>query len=168
MCLGNAFIGAIPYLRYMPLLNSRGQEGTPWLLISLWVAFAAFIILITIGLIVGVFYDAPTSNPQLGLTECSDGKDNDNDKKIDFPKDPDCINLFDNSERRETIQYHSSCGNENCETGENFSNCPADCSCGDGVCEPIESFSTCLLDCHCGNQICDYNETMASCPADCT
>ncbi|MBU0636208.1 hypothetical protein KKE06_04245 [Candidatus Micrarchaeota archaeon] len=152
----------------MSFLNSHGQEGTPWLLISLWVAFATFIALITIGLIIGVFYQEPVNNPSLGLTECSDTKDNDNDGKIDFPKDPDCLNLFDDSEKRETIQHQSNCGNGNCETGENFENCPNDCLCGDDVCGPTESFSTCLLDCHCGNQICDYNESITDCPSDCT
>lgn len=149
-------------------LNSRGQEGVPWIITAIWIAFAAFIILITIGLVTGVFNEVPVQDQTgLGSKECSDGKDNDNDGLIDI-KDPDCMNVFDDSEEQKAIITQPKCNNNKCEQGENFENCPTDCPCGNGICEITESYSTCIIDCHCGNQLCDYNETIENCENDCS
>ncbi|MCK4553555.1 dockerin type I repeat-containing protein [Candidatus Parcubacteria bacterium] len=59
--------------------------------------------------------------------ECSDGLDNDADGLIDFPNDPGCSSALDNDETNLPASF---CGDGNCDSGENCSNCPADC----GVC----------------------------------
>jgi len=46
-----------------------------------------------------------------------------------------------------------SCGDGNCDLGENYMSCPTDCKsssyCGDGMCSAGEDCSNCLLDCGC-------------------
>lgn len=71
------------------------------------------------------------------------------------------------------------CGDGFCNysTGENNSNCSADCLpfCGDGICNGSETSSSCILDCKnlpilppaCGDGLCDPGETPVTCPADC-
>jgi len=67
------------------------------------------------------------------------------------------------------------CGNGLCETGEDATNCPADCAppgttvCGNGICEPGEDATSCPADCApvCGDGICGPGEDSTNCPADC-
>jgi len=103
-------------------------------------------------------------------TICTDGVDNDFDGDIDCADtdcytDPECM-----------------CGNGICDSGENCSNCSADCisrttppkfayCCGDGVCEGAEDSTNCAVDCDvpaiCGDGNCDPGEDEDSCPDDC-
>ena len=60
------------------------------------------------------------------------------------------------------------CGNGVCETGENATNCPADCTvtmCGNGVCETGENSSNCPEDCgsNVGTFDCTTQETQDNC-----
>jgi|GEM_PF-1429653 len=66
----------------------------------------------------------------------------------------------------------TSCGNEECESGETPDNCPEDCViCGDGFCEGDEDKGSCPEDCMiCGDGICDDSEIGATecyCEIDC-
>ncbi|MEK6968526.1 MAG: hypothetical protein AABX51_07920, partial [Nanoarchaeota archaeon] len=42
--------------------------------------------------------------------ECSDGKDNDGDSKVDYPSDTDCLSSSDNTEKPDPCESSSSCG----------------------------------------------------------
>ncbi|MFA6603609.1 MAG: hypothetical protein WCT10_02060 [Patescibacteria group bacterium] len=69
------------------------------------------------------------------------------------------------------------CGDNRCESGENFAVCPADCPspgpvCGDNKCEAPETVETCSADCVppgpvCGDNKCEEPETLETCAADC-
>ncbi len=66
------------------------------------------------------------------------------------------------------------CGNGNCEPGETFESCPADCNdspdpCGNGVCDAFEDCDGCPEDCGdcCGNGTCDEGESWLTCLTDC-
>ena len=81
--------------------------------------------------------------------------------------DPDCS-------EEEDVDCLPVCGNEKCEYGESYTNCPIDCpfisECGNNICEEGENASNCAADCvvsDCGNDICDADENYISCPADC-
>jgi len=47
---------------------------------------------------------------------------------------------------------------------------PVTSTCGNGVCETGEDFSNCLADCHCGNKVCEsqFGETITNCSSDCS
>jgi hypothetical protein len=109
--------------------------------------------------------------------QCSDGVDNDGDKCIDL-QDDGCTGYSDNEEGSE------SCGNGNCDCGENSINCPGECpaeTCsnvidddGDGCIDYPEDIG-CLsmtdtdeIDIGCNNDgDCDCGETRAACPNEC-
>ncbi|QSQ28608.1 tenascin-X [Pyxidicoccus parkwayensis] len=69
------------------------------------------------------------------------------------------------------------CGDGVCNTntGENSTNCSADCGpaivCGDGVCNGSETRYNCVADCanvpYCGDLICSPGESNLACPGDC-
>ena len=70
-----------------------------------------------------------------------------------------------------------SCGDKNCDIGEDCHTCPSDCGqcprCGDGECSSGESCSSCPADCgqctSCGDGVCsvEAGESCTSCPSDC-
>lgn len=52
-------------------------------------------------------YDFEPTNVQIDLPACSDGIDNDNDGKIDYPADPGCSNAEDNDETNPIVNNFS-------------------------------------------------------------
>ncbi|MBW2966490.1 S8 family serine peptidase [Candidatus Woesearchaeota archaeon] len=67
------------------------------------------------------------------------------------------------------------CGNEICEQGENYTNCPEDCpDCDDNNICTVDSYNyteqkcvnTPIIPC-CGNEICELGENHTNCPDDC-
>ena|GEM_PF-2576939 len=63
------------------------------------------------------------------------------------------------------------CGNDECEDGENATDCPEDCGvrCGDGTCSGGENATDCPEDCgvRCGDGTCSGGENATDCPEDC-
>jgi len=127
--------------------------------------------IIVAGIIIGFLISTNFLKPD---TTCFDGIDNDGDGLTDM-HDPKCIASKGKTELPEQTQ--PTCGNLTCETGENCSNCPADCgacpSCGDGNCNGSETCSSCQTDCGacpiCGNGTCEaaQGENHLTCQADC-
>ena len=80
-----------------------------------------------------------------------------------------------------TLNAHSYCGDDSCDSDENCSVCEEDCGmcepetyCGDGICNGDEDCSTCSEDCgscssrpYCGDGICNSGETCLTCAVDC-
>ena len=82
--------------------------------------------------------------------QCNDSIDNDTDALIDYPKDPGCIDNFDDSEGTTAGAY---CGDKSCSGSETAVSCPTDCGNGTFTCN--------------NNKICEANENYTSCPGDC-
>lgn len=104
------------------------------------------------------------------------------DKIRDGNCDPDCKPEEDSDCKiLTTTTLAAICGNEKCEKGENFANCPEDCKSGskDGYCDGVED-GICDPDCKiefdadckavkCGDKICNFEqgENFLNCPQDC-
>lgn len=139
-------------------------------MIAVWMLFIVVILLISVTLLAGAFERDNQSQPgSIGQTQCSNSRDDDGDGHTDYPDDLDCLNIFDNTEAPPTMETDTGtvCGNDSCETGENYESCPQDCLCGDGQCLEPENADNCAADCFCGDGVCDEQETNSNCPADC-
>jgi hypothetical protein len=143
--------------------------------------------------------DCDDTNPLVGVGvpenpgsgNCDDGNDNDCDGLIDC-EDPDCINDPNcvvtctdfvcngictppcTPTEDPDCTGAGCCGDGNCDTGENSSNCSADCACTDFVCNgictppctPTEDPDCTGVGC-CGDGNCDTGENSLSCLVDC-
>jgi cysteine-rich repeat protein len=109
-------------------------------------------------------------------TLCTDGIDNDCDKKID-DRDKDCKEVL--AEETETTELPSQqeCSDGKCEGSEDWQNCPADCpNCDDKNNCTVDEYdhheqkcvNTPILDVICcGNGACEIGETYSNCARDC-